>query len=264
MKRFQRGLAILLSTCMIGGMMPLPASAEESVSGNTVQTESTEQVQENGEVGTGGLNKENKQPGTEEAPSEDEKSSETDNETGSETESETMTVLGFAVLDTSVMNQALPVGASEADIKFPDTLTVTIQVQNESESADSVTAKDADTADTTETSAELSGITWNLDETESDGATFDSSEVCNGYCYVYTPVLPETDADGNSIQVADGVELPMIYVLIGEQQLMTLAAEADHYDENGFCKGYEIDPNGTGAWVKKSGTDACTDADCNG
>ena len=91
MKRFQRGLAILLSTCMIGGMMPLPASAEESVSGNTVQTESTEQVQENGEAGTGGLNKENKQPGTEEAPSEDEKSSETDNETGSETESETVT-----------------------------------------------------------------------------------------------------------------------------------------------------------------------------
>ena len=44
MKRFQRGLAILLSACMIGGMMPLPASAEESVQGNTVQTESTEQV----------------------------------------------------------------------------------------------------------------------------------------------------------------------------------------------------------------------------
>ena len=87
----KRGMAVLLSACMIGGMMPLPASAEESVSGNTVQTESTEQVQENGEAGTGGLNKENKQPGTEEAPSEDEKSSETDNETGSETESETVT-----------------------------------------------------------------------------------------------------------------------------------------------------------------------------
>ena len=41
-------------------------------------------------------------------------------------------------------------------------------------------------------------------------------------------------------------------------------AEAGHYDENGFCKGYEIDPNGTGAWVKKSDTDACTDDSCNG
>ena len=50
MIRFKRGLAILLSACMIGGMMPLTTSARESVPGNTVQTESTEQVQENGEA----------------------------------------------------------------------------------------------------------------------------------------------------------------------------------------------------------------------
>lgn len=48
MKRFKRGLAILLSAGMIGGMMPLLVRAEESVSGNTAQTEGTEQVQENG------------------------------------------------------------------------------------------------------------------------------------------------------------------------------------------------------------------------
>lgn len=42
----------MLSACMIGGMMPLPASAEETVSENIIQTESTEQVQENGEAGT--------------------------------------------------------------------------------------------------------------------------------------------------------------------------------------------------------------------
>lgn len=74
MNRFKRGLAILLSTCMIGGMMPLPASAEETVSENIVQTECIENTE----------NLEN-------APSEDEKSSETDHETGSETESETVT-----------------------------------------------------------------------------------------------------------------------------------------------------------------------------
>ena len=111
MIRFKRGLAILLSTCMIGGMMPLPVSAEETVSGNTVWTESTEQVQENGEVGTGGLNKENKQPGTEEAPSEDEKSSETDNETGSETESETVTDVkteGTAISAVQALIDTLP------------------------------------------------------------------------------------------------------------------------------------------------------------
>lgn len=31
----------MLSTCMIGGMMPITTSAQESVSGNTVQTEDT-------------------------------------------------------------------------------------------------------------------------------------------------------------------------------------------------------------------------------
>lgn len=41
MKRFKRGLAILLSTCMIGGMMPITTSAQESVTGNTAQTEDT-------------------------------------------------------------------------------------------------------------------------------------------------------------------------------------------------------------------------------
>lgn len=62
----------MLSTCMIGGMIPLPASAEETVSENIVQTECIEKTE----------NLEN-------APSEDEKSSETVHETGSETESET-------------------------------------------------------------------------------------------------------------------------------------------------------------------------------
>ena len=41
-------------------------------------------------------------------------------------------------------------------------------------------------------------------------------------------------------------------------------ATSGHYDENGFCKGYEIDPNGTGAWVKKTGDEACKDENCNG
>ena len=137
MIRFKRGLAILLSTCMIGSMMPLPVSARESVSGNTVGTESTEQVQENGEAGAGGRNKENKQPGTEEqssetekqlgteeqssetgeqpgteeAPSEDEKSSETDHETGSETESETVTDVkteGTAISAVQALIDTLP------------------------------------------------------------------------------------------------------------------------------------------------------------
>ena len=94
MNRFKRGLAILLSTCMIGGMMPLPASAEETVSENIVQTECIENTE----------NLEN-------APSEDEKSSETDHETGSETESETMTdaeTEGTAISAIQALIDALP------------------------------------------------------------------------------------------------------------------------------------------------------------
>lgn len=94
MNRFKRELAILLSTCMIGGMMPLPASAEETVSENIVQTECIENTE----------NLEN-------APSEDEKSSETDHETGSETESETVTdaeTEGTAISAIQALIDALP------------------------------------------------------------------------------------------------------------------------------------------------------------
>lgn len=94
MNRFKRGLAILLSTCMIGGMIPLPASAEETVSENIVQIECIEKTE----------NLEN-------APSEDEKSSETVHETGSETESETVTdaeTEGTAISAIQALIDALP------------------------------------------------------------------------------------------------------------------------------------------------------------
>ena len=84
----------MLSTCMIGGMMPLPASAEETVSENIVQTECIENTE----------NLEN-------APSEDEKSSETDHETGSETEPETVTdaeTEGTAISAIQALIDALP------------------------------------------------------------------------------------------------------------------------------------------------------------
>ena len=86
MNRFKRGLAILLSTCMIGGMMPLPASAEETVSENIIQTESTENTE----------NLENAQ-------SENEKSSETESETTTDTEAE-----DTAIADVQTLIDALP------------------------------------------------------------------------------------------------------------------------------------------------------------
>ena len=76
----------MLSTCMIGGMMPLPASAEETVSENIIQTESTENTE----------NLENAQ-------SENEKSSETESETTTDTEAE-----DTAIADVQTLIDALP------------------------------------------------------------------------------------------------------------------------------------------------------------
>ena len=70
----------------------------------------------------------------------------------------------------------------------------------------------------------LEGITWKLNIEESDAEVFDSSEQSAGLCYVYTPVLPETDADGNALTVADDVELPQIYVLIEGHKVQTLSS----------------------------------------
>ena len=71
----------------------------------------------------------------------------------------------------------------------------------------------------------LTDITWKLNAKESDGDRFDSGKTNEGKCYVYEPVLPETDADGNALVVADDVSLPQIYVLIGGWKMQTLSGE---------------------------------------
>ncbi|MFQ9463872.1 MAG: hypothetical protein ACLR09_02660 [Gallintestinimicrobium sp.] len=65
----------------------------------------------------------------------------------------------------------------------------------------------------------LTDITWKLNAKESDGDKFDSSKKNEGKCYVYEPVLPETDADGNKLVMADDAELPQIAVLIGGRKV---------------------------------------------
>ena len=114
-------------------------------------------------------------------------------------ESTNVTITGFASLSDEVREQALPVGAAESEIVFPDTLTVTVEKGNLSVIREECT---------------LEGITWKLDENESDAPVFDGS--ADGFCYVYTPVLPEKDSEGNLLVQGAGVELPTIYVLVGE------------------------------------------------
>ena len=91
---------------------------------------------------------------------------------------------------------------------------------NGSSSADAAASSETET--TTE-KIRLENIKWELNVEESDAEEFDSSEVSNGFCYAYTPVLPDEDGDGNQLVLGKGVELPTIYVLVGEYGIALLA-----------------------------------------
>lgn len=174
-------------------------------------------------------------------------------------------IIGFSGLDEAIAVQKLPLGAKESDIVLPDTLEVEVEEADETlaedsqnvhlvEAVDKGTEKDTDA----ETAVwQISGITWKLDEEQSDLPEFNggisekdyfeefdedgepietSDKTWNGYyeanqdyngcAYVYTPVLPE------EYSLGEEAELPEICVLVGEMQLMTLAGEEYDLDGN--------------------------------
>ena len=165
-------------------------------------------------------------------------------------------IIGFSELDEVIAVQKLPLGAKESDIVLPDTLEVELEEADETlaedsqnvhlvEAVDKVTEKDTEA----ETAVwQISGITWKLDEEQSDlpefhggisekdyfeefdedgepietsdktwNGYYEANQDYNGCAYVYTPVLPE------EYPVGEEAELPEICVLVGEMQLMTLA-----------------------------------------
>ena len=165
-------------------------------------------------------------------------------------------IIGFSELDEVIAVQKLPLGAKESDIVLPDTLEVELEEADETlaedsqnvhlvEAVDKGTEKDTDA----ETAVwQISGITWKLDEEQSDLPEFhggisekdyfeefdedgepvetsdktwtgyyEANQNYNGCAYVYTPVLPE------EYSLGEEAELPEICVLVGEMQLMTLA-----------------------------------------
>lgn len=167
-------------------------------------------------------------------------------------------IIGFSELDEAVAVQKLPLGAKESDIDIvlPDTLEVELEEADETLAEDSqnvhlVEAVDKDTEKDTEAETavwQISGITWKLDEEQSDLSEFhggisekdyfeefdengepvetstktwagyaEENQDYNGCAYVYTPVLPE------KYLLGEEAELPEICVLVGEMQLMTLA-----------------------------------------
>lgn len=104
-----------------------------------------------------------------------------------------------------------------------------IDTASTSDNADSVKttgSSDAAASSETETTTEkirLENIKLELNVEESDAEEFDSSEASNGFCYAYTPVLPDEDGDGNQLVLGKDVELPTIYVLVGEYGIALLA-----------------------------------------
>ncbi len=175
--------------------------------------------------------------------------------TGAEIKTE---IEAFLELDEAIAVQKFSLGAKESDIILQDTLDVEVEGADEMLAEDSqnvhlVEAANKGTEKDTEAETavwQISGITWKLNEEQSDlpefhggisekdyfeefdedgepietsdktwNGYYEANQDYNGCAYVYTPVLPE------EYSLGEEAELPGICVLVGEMQLMTLAGE---------------------------------------
>ena len=188
----------------------------------------------------------------------------------------------FFELEETIQVQNLALGAKESDIILPDTLDVQVENLDEGgadeadaateddkavdgESTEETVGEEENVGDETASQYQLTGITWKLDEKQSDlpefhGGIFvqeyfdefdedgepieseektwagyaEANQEYNGRTYVYTPVLPEKlgehliGLDGETaekVELAEKIDLPEIYVLVGEIQPMTLTMD---------------------------------------
>ncbi|MFR8472936.1 MAG: carboxypeptidase regulatory-like domain-containing protein, partial [Clostridium fessum] len=140
--------------------------------------------------------------------------------------------LEFAPLEESIADQILPLGSKESDIQFPETLTVRETMGEET------------------TERTLPGITWKLDEENSDYSEFQgglapedyfdrfdedgepeeteektwegydkANEEYNGAIYTYVPVIPESE------EIPEDTALPEIHVQVGDAGIALYADE---------------------------------------
>ena len=147
-------------------------------------------------------------------------------------EEQAKTTLEFAPLEESITDQILPLGSKESDIQFPETLTVRETMGEET------------------TERTLSGITWKLDEENSDYSEFQgglapedyfdrfdedgepeeteektwegydkANEEYNGAIYTYIPVIPESE------EIPEDTALPEIHVQVGDAGIALYADE---------------------------------------
>ena len=140
--------------------------------------------------------------------------------------------LEFVPLEESIADQILPLGSKESDIQFPETLTVRETMGEET------------------TERTLPGITWKLDEENSDYSEFQgglapedyfdrfdedgepeeteektwegydkANEEYNGAIYTYVPVIPESE------EIPEDTALPEIHVQVGDAGIALYADE---------------------------------------
>lgn len=173
----------------------------------------------------------------------------------------------FLELDEAIAVQKFSLGAKESDIILPDTLDVEVEGADEMLAEDSqnvhlVEAANKGTEKDTEAETavwQISGITWKLNEEQSDLPEFhggisekdyfeefdengepvetstktwagyaEANQEYNGRVYVYTPILPE---DLDKFEVADTADLPEIDVMVGDAGV-SLLADGAPYDLN--------------------------------
>ena len=108
-------------------------------------------------------------------------------------------IIAFEELADDVKNITVEVDSTEEEVvaKMPTSLNASYQ-ETTTGSAIEIT---------------IENVTWELDEANSDSATFDSSQ--SGASYTYKAKLPATDSTGDELVLESGVSLPTITVLVG-------------------------------------------------
>ena len=133
---------------------------------------------------------------------------------------------GSSSSDTEDTQARADLPSASNDTTAAKTTSAASDTTSSAKSVKTTGSSDAAASSDTETTTEkirLKNIKWELNVEESDAEEFDSSEASNGFCYAYTPVLPDEDGDGNQLVLGKDVELPTIYVLVGEYGIALLA-----------------------------------------
>lgn len=184
-------------------------------------------------------------------------------------------IKAFLELDEAIAVQKLSLGAKESDIILPDTLEVEVEGADEMLAEDSqnvhlVEAANKGTEKDTEAETavwQISGITWKLNEEQSDLPEFhggisekdyfeefdengepvetstktwagyaEANQEYNGRVYVYRAVLPE---ELGKFEVADTADLPEIDVMVGDASVALLADAPYDLNNNDLVIDYQ-------------------------